>query len=178
MQYEVIILELMTRIKKLEEEVEALKEAVERLGSQEVNDDTACETDEASEERRGQGPYKKMTDEMMMICYQCGKQLNEGANAAELANLIVGETGMNRNSAIMYIYAVSSLLSGTVFKRAISTKALKRYYDMISREYGSVGLKKALQATRLHIAYRKDCDLTSDALEELCDQYEQGLSQG
>ena len=111
----------------------------------------------------------------MMICYKCGKQLNNGANSSELADMIAEETGMNRNSALMYIYAVSSLLSGTVFKRAISSKALRKYYDLIFNEYGSAGLKKAIQATRLHIEYRKDCGLTADAIEELCDEYQRRL---
>lgn len=108
-----------------------------------------------------------MTDEMIMLCYRCGKRLGDGENPAELADMIAAETGMNRNSAVMYLYAVSSLLSGTVFKRAISGKALRKYYDLIFNEYGSAGLKKALEATRLHIDYRKDCGLAADAIEEL-----------
>ena len=82
---------------------------------------------------------------------------------------------MNRNSAIMYLYAVDALLSGTVFKRAISRKALKEYYDLILGEYGTNGLRQALEATRLHIKYRKDCGLTADAMEELCRAYESRL---
>lgn len=175
MQYEAVILELMTRIKKLEDEVAALKNAIGRFDGQDEQNLAAGEVSTAPEVRRGQGSYKKMTDEMVMICYKCGKELNDGANFAELADVIVGETGMNRNSAIMYIYAVSSLLSGTVFKRAISGKALRKYYDLIFNEYGSAGLKKALSATRLHIDYRKECGLTTDAIEELCDEYQDRL---
>lgn len=175
MQYEAIILELMTRIKKLEEEVTMLKETIGNFDSQDKREAVTDETGETSEGRKGQGSYKKMTDEMMMVCYKSGKQLNEGANSSELADVIVEETGMNRNSAIMYIYAVSSLLSGTVFKRAISGKALKKYYDLIFNEYGSAGLKNAIKATRLHIEYRKDCGLTADAIEELCNEYQSRL---
>ena len=175
MQYETIILELLARIKKLEEEVAMLKEAVGSFDNQDEREAVSDETGETSEGRRGQGSYKKMTDEMMMICYKCGKQLNDGANSSELADMIVEETGMNRNSAIMYIYAVSSLLSGTVFKRAISGKALRKYYDLILNEYGSAGLEKAIKATRLHIEYRKDCGLTADAIEELCNEYQSRL---
>lgn len=175
MQYESIILELMARIKKLEEEVAMLKKAVGSFESQGERDAISGETGEILEGRRGQGSYKKMTDEMMMICYQCGKQFNDGANSAELADMIVEKTGMNRNSAIMYIYAVSGLLSGTVFKRAISGKALRKYYDLILSEYGSTGLEKAIKATRLHIKYRKDCGLTADAIEELCNEYQSRL---
>ena len=175
MQYEAIILELMTRIKKLEDELVILKEAVRNLDHAHEGETASDETGEISDGRRGQGSYRKMTDEMVMICYKCGKQLNNGANSSELADMIAEETGMNRNSALMYIYAVSSLLSGTVFKRAISSKALRKYYDLIFNEYGSAGLKKAIQATRLHIEYRKDCGLTADAIEELCDEYQRRL---
>lgn len=175
MQYETIILELMTRIKKLEEDVAVLKQTIGRFDRQCEQEAVFDETGEASEARRGQGAYKKMTDEMMMLCYQCGKQFNDGANPSELADMVVEKTGMNRNSAIMYIYAVSSLLSGTVFKRAISGKALRKYYDLILKEYGSAALKKAIKATRLHIEYRKDCGITADAIEELCDEYQSRL---
>ena len=171
MQYETIILELLSRNKKLEEEVTMLKEIV---GSCDRVNDQESEVDDPIivENRRAQNSYTKMTDEMIEICYKCGKKLNDGSNSADMADMIVDKTGMNRNSAIMYLYAVSSLLSGTVFKRAISCKALRKYYDMIFNEYGSAGLKKAIQATRLHINYREECGLTADAIEELCDEYQ------
>ena len=49
----------------------------------------------------------------------------------------------------------------------------KKYFDYILREYGQKGLNKALDATRQHIEYRKECGLTPDAIETLCDEYEQ-----
>ena len=172
MQYEAIILELMTRIKKLEDEVAQLKEAVARGQCQA---ETPHGDAEEAPEGREKASYQKTTEEMIRVCYQGGKQLREGANAAELADAIAKETGMNRNSAIMYLYAVDALLAGTVFKRAISRKALKEYYDLILGEYGTTGLRQALEATRLHIKYRKDCGLTADAMEELCRAYESRL---
>lgn len=175
MQYEAIILELMARIKKLEDDVSALKENIGDISGSNIHPAVSSETDKQSETHRGQNSYKKMTDKMVVVCYKCGKRLAEGDNPSELADMIVEETGMNRNSAMMYIYAVSSLLSGTVFKRAISGKALRKYYDLIWNEYGSAGLKKAIHATRLHIDYRKDCGLTADAIKELCDEYETKL---
>ena len=175
MQYDAIILELMARIKRLEDDVSALKENIGNISSSNISPVVSAETHKLSETYRGQKSYKKMTDEMVVVCYKCGKQLTEGDNPSELADMIVEETGMNRNSAMMYIYAVSSLLSGTVFKRAISGKALRKYYDLIWDDYGSAGLKKAIQATRLHIDYRKDCGLTTDAIEELCNEYEKKL---
>ena len=67
------------------------------------------------------------------------------------------------------------MLDGTIYKRAISAKATKKYYDLIFKEYGSKGLKKALQATKLHIEYRKECGHTVDSIEELYAAYESRL---
>lgn len=58
MQYETILLELMTRIKKLEEDVAALKEAVGDSGGRDEGEALPAESGEAAG-RRGQGVYKK-----------------------------------------------------------------------------------------------------------------------
>ena len=164
MQYETIILELLSRIKKLEEDVEELKQSRQYNV---VEQENATSVSSVS--------YTKMTDEMIEICYKCGKMVFQGENAQELADDVAEETGMNRNSAFMYIYVVSSLLSGEVFKRAISKKALEIYFKKIFNEYGSAGLKKAIKATRLHIDYRKSCGHTVDSIEEACDKAEARL---
>lgn len=164
MQYETIILELLSRIKKLEEDVEELK--LSRLSSIGEQENTASVSSVS---------YTKMTDDMIEICYKCGKMVFQGENAQELADDVAEETGMNRNSAFMYIYVVSSLLSGEIYKRAISKKALEIYFKKIFNEYGSTGLKKAIKATRLHIDYRKSCGHTVDSIEEACDKAEARL---
>lgn len=170
MQYEIVILELLTRIKKLEEEVNELKRAV--FSSSDVQPSAENASGFTYEEFSDTSvSYRKMTDEMIDICYKCGKKLVAGESIQELADGIHEETGMNRNSAIMYLYAVQGMLDGTIYKRAINAKATKKYYDNIFNEYGSVGLKKALHATKLHIEYRKDCGHTVDSIEEIYDQY-------
>jgi len=164
MQYETIILELLSRIKKLEEDVEELKQfRVSNIIEQEHSASVPSVS------------YTKMTDEMIEICYKCGKMVFQGENAQELADDVAEETGMNRNSAFMYIYVVSSLLSGEVFKRAISKKALEIYFKKIFQDYGSDGLKKAIKATRLHIDYRRSCGHAVDSIEEACDKAEARL---
>ena len=167
MQYETIILELLTRIKKLEEDVAKLKaqRASLPISGGETDNQQASETT----------AYRKMTDEMIEICYKCGKKAAEGENVQELADDISETTGMNRSSAIMYLYAVQGMLAGTIYKRAISAKAMKKYYDAIFNEYGSAGLRKAIRATRLHIDYRRECGHTVDSIEEICDRYESRL---
>ena len=164
MQYETIILELLSRIKKLENDVEELKQY--RI-SNNIEQENSASISSVS--------YTKMTDEMIEICYKCGKKVFEGENAQELADDVAEETGMNRNSAFMYIYAVKSMLAGEIYKRAISKKALEIYFKKIFNEYGSTGLKKAIKATRLHIDYRRSCGHVVDSIEEACDKAEARL---
>ena len=177
MQYETIILELLSRIKVLEDEVNLLKQKVENISAgtedEDENEEDPVDTDGSENMKRFSKPRKKMTDEMNRICYEYGKKVSEGKNAQEMADEVVQKTEMNRNSALMYLYAVSGMLDGTVYKRAINAKATRKYFDYILQEYGQSGLDKALDATRQHIKYRKECGLTPDAIETLCDEYEQ-----
>lgn len=109
---------------------------------------------------------------MITLCYQYGKRMHAGENVFMLANKIVRETGMNQNSAIMYLYAVSGMLGGVVYKRAISTSALVKYFNMIFNEYGTAGLEKAIKATRYHVEYRRRFGHKVDSIERLCDTYQ------
>lgn len=176
MQYESIILELMTRIKKLEDEVAQLKSTIE------AQSDTANRTVLTEvEEEKGAAPassgYTKMTDEMIELCYQYGKRAFETKNNApfDLADCVAKETGMNRNSAVMYISAVKSMLEGSVYKRAINARATRRYFTMIQKEFGKAGLARALKATNQHIAYRKGFNHPVDSIEAICNEFEERL---
>lgn len=173
MQYETIILELLSRIKTLEEDVASIKQQL----SEAAPSENASSAESESQTDRAVPParHQKMSDDMIMICYQCGKKLHEDGNLADLVDYIEHETHMNRNSAIMYLYAVSAMLSGTIYKRAINTRATKMFFDQIFGEYGSQGLKRALKATSLHIEYRKGCGHTVDSIEALYRQYKQRL---
>lgn len=175
MQYETIILELLSRIKKLEDDVNKLKQFQNNLSSFPNNDDENLEGSEYQIMNNTTVSYKKMTDEMIDICYKCGKKVSAGESVQELADDIAESTGMNRNSAIMYLYAVQGMLDGTIYKRAISSKAMKKYYDNIFNEYGSDGLKRAIRATRLHIDYRRECGQNVDSIEDICNAYEKRL---
>ena len=176
MQYESIILELMTRIKKLEDEVAELKAAV---AAQNTVANKAVQPE--MEEEKGTAPassgYTKMTDEMIDVCYQYGKRAYETKNNApfDLADCVAKETGMNRNSAVMYISAVKSMLEGSVYKRAINARATRRYFSLIQKEFGKAGLARALKATNQHIAYRKSFNHPVDSIEAICNEFEDRL---
>ena len=174
MQYETIILELLSRIKKLEDDVAELKQA---LGdSAAFLRDTDGESDsDSSDSPESTTQYKKMTEEMIDICYKCGRKFHEGESAQELADDIVNSTGMNRNSAIMYLYAIQGMLNGTIYKRGISGKATKIFFTKIFNEYGRDGLKKAIAAARLHVQYRRECGLPYESIEEICNTFESML---
>ena len=167
MQYEAIILELMSRIKKLEEEVDSLKNFIveDKNGSL---DDMGIMASKVEVSEHNGSVYKKMTDEMIEMCYNFGKKVYAGENIQEIADNIVEATGMNRNSAIMYLQVVCNMLEGTIYKRAINAKAIQKYFNNIWNDYGSVGLKKAIKATRLHMEYRKEFGHPVDSIEELC----------
>ena len=174
MQYETIILEMLSRIKKLEEDVEKLKKSQSEC---ELNTTRTLDDTDMSIVSRRESPvtYKKMTDDMIEMCYRCGRKVSEGESAPELADDIVDETGMNRNSALMYLYAVSGMLKGEIYKRAISAKAMKFFFERIFNDFGSAGLKNAIKATKLHINYRKDCGIPVDTIEEICESYERRI---
>ena len=162
MQYETIILELLSRIKKLEEDVEELK-------SIRSNDEIEQETEIPS------ASYTKITSEMIEKCYKCGKRVLKGEELYTLAGEVSSETGMNRSSAFINIYVVSCMLTGEVYKRAVSRKALEIYFQEIYSEYGNTGLRKAINATRLHIDYRKSCGHIVNVSEDVCARAEAKL---
>lgn len=184
MQYDAIILELMSRIKTLEEEVSRLKSTVSALESHNsVPVDAASSLLErkissSQSAKQSSVSYTKTTDQMIDACYKKGIEAynRPDANIWSLADSVSETTGMNRSSAFMYICAVKSMLSGTVFKRAINTRALRRYFQSIYDDYGTEGLRNAISSVRKNISYRESFHLPSDSISGVCDEYEAKLS--
>ena len=76
MQYESIILELMTRIKNLEDEVVRIKEEQCNLSKMILHqDDETLEEVILETDNESHISYRKMTDEMIDLCYSYGKQV-------------------------------------------------------------------------------------------------------
>ncbi len=170
MQYETIILELLSRIKKLEDDVSLLKQTQEHMLT--VISSTQGDTNINDKQNSTAVSYTKVSDEMIHMCYQYGKNIQNGEIVLELADKICQKTSMNHSSAVIYLYAVNAMMEGKVYKRAISGKAIRRYFDMIMNEYGSNGLKKAIKAVRLHVDYRRSFGQIVDSIETVCDEYE------
>lgn len=176
MQYEIVILELLTRIKKLENDVSELKQLLNNLSltsnksDKEITNENNYKNDPTANKK-----YIKLTDDMINICYNYGKRAFNGESIQELSDIISNSTGMNKNSAVIYLYAVCDMLNGTIYKRNISLKAIKKYYDNILNDYGKSGLKKAIQSTRLNIEYRKKCGHNIASMEKICNKYEKKL---
>lgn len=169
MQYESIILELMTRIKNLEIELAATKETVNKLEQAVLS----VHEDSFDDHSTRTTSYGKTTDAMLNICYAYGKHayFSTDANIGELADSASAESGMNRNSAFMYIYAVKSMLEGVVFKRTINKKALRLYLNSIHQEFGKSGLSKALAATRAYVQYLQEKNIPHESAQQICEEF-------
>ena len=178
MQYESIILELMTRLKKLEDEVADLKKTIERMQTSKPVPEfpSAPSPDEFAPPRSG-NPYTKTTDEMIDTCYVYGKMAHE-TNSQDLwtyADMAARESGMNRNSAFMYISAVKCMLEGAVYKRAINARATERYLSNILNEFGPSGLHNALSAIQQHLNYRRMLNHPVDSIASIYNRYSNKL---
>lgn len=159
MQYETIILELMSRVQKLEEEVKELKKVIKNGNLQA----------EVQPKRN-----VKVTPEMTKLCYEKAKQAyqNEYLDTNELAKEVFDQTGMNLNTAKMNIYSITQMLKGEEFNRLLSADSLDLCLDLIHNEYGFEGLQKALKATGLHIEYLKTKDMATAKLLSVYDKYD------
>ena len=97
------------------------------------------------------------------------------ASISDYADLVAQTTQMNRSSAFISISVVKSLLEGSVYKRALSIKALRRYFSAIYTDFGKAGLVKAIYATREHIKYRESCGLPFGSVVALCNEFEKKI---
>ena len=121
MQYDSIILELMSRIKKLEEDVVGLKNRVNELETASAsNENQQTSNDETEQHDGGSYTRTRMTDEMIHVCYLMGKKAfqNRGTNLWTLADQASTQTGVNRNSAFMYTVPSSKLLTAQIYIKA------------------------------------------------------------
>ena len=170
MEIEKIILELLSRIKVLEEEVSSLKEII-------INQNTSVQNtadgNEYGKHKSKKKNYTRTNQKMIDECFKYGKLAynNPDADIKDFADTVMKETGMNKSSAYIYIYVVQSMLKGEQFKRHINSNALKRYFELILIEFGKEGLRKALSATRQHVEYLKQCNIPVKGFVNIYDEF-------
>lgn len=159
MQYETIILEMMSRIQKLEEEIEQLKNTVSS---------NIIEPSDAQTKRN-----VKVTPEMTRLCYEKAKAVynNQYLDTNILAEEVSSKTGMNFNTAKMNIGSIILMLKGEEYNRILSADSLDLCLDMIYCEFGMPGLTKALNATKLHIEYLKTKGIATSKLISVFNKY-------
>lgn len=160
MNYESIILELMTRVQKLEAEVSQLK---------------------ATQQPEEQNPIKtkaKVTPEMINLCYIFATAVydKEGVDTKLLAEKVNEETGMNVNTANMNIMSIIDMLNGSTYKRLLSGETVDLCLGWILKDYGKQGLEKAINALQGHIEYLNSIGNPANTLKIICKQYEQKLN--
>ena len=86
--------------------------------------------------------------------YPLGKDVFERrADIYDAHNTLVGDVGMNRASAMMYLYALLGMMRGERYKRAINGTATEYFLEMIHADYGPQALKAALSSVDEHIEY-------------------------
>lgn len=115
-----------------------------------------------------------VNEKMHKECYHAAKRFHdcgEGRFSA-YAEQVHEKTGMKFTTAKMAIMVAYALISGELYKSAISGKSADLFFKMIQKDYGSGGLQKAILAMRKHINYRRASNHNVDLLENLCDRYE------
>lgn len=96
--------------------------------------------------------------------YAYARQVYAGTMRLTEAKERLSEIGVNPNSAADFIYILKHMLSGEIYKRAMSTGATEDFIQWIRRDYGENAFRNALSALRLHIPYNGGAMLGHKAL--------------
>ena len=94
----------------------------------------------------------RITLDIIKKIYRLGKDVFEQrADIYDVHNTLVEDVGMNRASAMMYLYALLGMMEGEGYKRAINGTATEYFLEMIHADYGPQALKAALSSLDDHI---------------------------
>ena len=95
-----------------------------------------------------------ITLDIIKKIYLLGKDVFEQrADIYDVHNTLVEDVGMNRASAMMYLYALLGMMEGKGYKRTINVIATEYFLEMIHADYGKEALKTALLSVDEHIKY-------------------------
>lgn len=101
---------------------------------------------------------------------------NEELKLHEALALVEG-IGINKNTAVDYIYNLGHLINGRLFTRTINAIGTEYYLNRIFKDYGLDTLKKALLSLSLHIGYYENVSgskvkTVKEILNRFLDQYD------
>jgi len=68
--------------------------------------------------------------------YECAKEFHSEKIRLSDARVQLNELGINKNTAVAFVYALQRMLKGEVYKRALSEGATDDYLTWILRDYG------------------------------------------
>lgn len=88
-------------------------------------------------------------------CYEYGKRVAEGELYKGIAAKNVAKTGMDEDSAQIYIRCVRSMIRGERYTGTVNEMAVSRFLTNIMNDYGFDGLRRALGSLRMHLDYQK-----------------------
>jgi len=98
----------------------------------------------------------KITNEIVEKAYDVAKDFYYDKITLKQAQAILVQNGMNKNSAMDYIYNYSNLIQGKLFTRTTNAYGTEYYLKKIYEESGQAGLQNALISLSQHIDYYKE----------------------
>lgn len=164
MNYDKVIVGLLSRIEVLEEEVRALKK-----GLGELNTET-----QVNNQKGEAKPMKvKIRKKEVEALYKYAKLVYEGEiSRDEAIEIISREYKLNKNSISDYFYGFKSMIHGEKYVRTMNTMGTRYFFEQILKDYGKSALKRALHATMEHIIYYESIGKTTmKTLREIHNEY-------
>lgn len=103
-------------------------------------------------------------------CYAYGKRVAEGKIEIGTAAMNIARTGMDKGSAQIYLRCVRSMIRGERYTGTVKEIAVSHFLTAIMSDYGFDGLRKALEALRLHLEYQKSYQSLA-GLKQIYDEF-------
>ena len=103
-------------------------------------------------------------------CYCYGKRVAAGELDLGTAATKIAASGMDRGSAQIYLRCVRSMLRGERYTGTVKELAVSHFLTSIMSDYGFDGLRKALEALRLHLEYQSPYQ-TLAGLRKIYDEF-------
>ncbi len=99
-------------------------------------------------------PPKKITTIQIREAYSIAKDVFvDKTSKSEGRDILIKSVDMNPSSATGYIRVFEKMMHGKQYNRTINQEATRYYFDNILKDFGKEALKKALNATKLHVVY-------------------------